>query len=142
MTDHVWPEDQGTNSEIDDPQEGDYNDAANHASAYYNPNASDFVVSGLNVSYDEDEETIDISDGKAYISAETAETAQTDDVRQYVTYDVQPDERNDIDVEDGEVNYVFLNVLLEENDSLEYVINITDEQPLEPSLKIAEVDLT
>jgi len=42
----------------------------------------------------------------------------------------------------GDINYVFVDVLLTDDDALDIVVNTTDSQPAQPSLKIAEIDDT
>jgi len=74
--DHVYPEDQGTNANLNVRGDGDDADAANFASVYEAIGDSDFVVRGLNLS-NVASGTFDLSAGKAVISASSATAGQS-----------------------------------------------------------------
>jgi len=140
--DHVYPEDQGTNSNLSVAGEGDNADAANFASVYEAIGNTDFVVRGLNLQ-NVSGGTFDITAGKAVVSDASADAAQSGEVRdQQVSYVVEVSSKTGLSYTTGDVNYVFLDVLLTDDDALNIVINTTDSQPTQPSLKIAEIDDT
>jgi len=140
--DHVYPEDQGTNSNLDVAGEGDDADAANFASVYEAIGNTDFVVRGLNISNVSDG-TFDLSAGKAVVSDASADAAQSGEVRdQQVSYVVEVGSKTGLSYTTSDVNYVFVDVLLTDDDALDIVINTTDSAPAQPSLKIAEIDDT
>jgi len=140
--DHVYPEDQGTNSNLSVAGEGDNADAANFASVYEAIGNTDFVVRGLNLQ-NVSGGTFDITAGKAVVSDASADAAQSAEVRdQHVSYVVEVSSKTGLTYTTGDVNYVFLDVLLTDDDALNIVINTTDSQPTQPSLKIAEIDDT
>lgn len=141
-SDHVYPEDQGTNANLTQSGEGDDADAANFGSVYEAIGNSDFVVRGLNIS-NAASGTFDLSAGKAVVTDSTADAAQSGEVRdQQVSYVVEVAAKSGVSYTAGDVNYVYLNVLLTDDDALEIVVNTTETQPAQPSLKIAEVDDT
>lgn len=140
--DHVYPEDQGTNANLTQSGEGDDADAANFGSVYEAIGNSDFVVRGLNVS-NVSSGTFDLSAGKAVVTDTSADAAQSSEVRdQHVSYVVEVASKSAVSYSTGSVNYVYLNVLLTDDDALEIVVNTTDTQPAQPSLKIAIIDDT
>lgn len=141
--DHVYPEDQGTNDNINDVGEGDDADAANFASVFEAIGSTDFVVRGLDVTLDESNNQFDLTAGKVVVTSGSASAAQTSEIRdQRVAYIVEISERTGIEYTSNEVNYVFVDVLLTNNDALDIVVNTTNDKPEEPSLKIAEIDDT
>ena len=140
--DHVFPEDQGTNENLTVAGEGDDADAANYGSVYEAIGNTDFVVRGLNLS-NVSGGTFDLSAGKAVVSDTSADAAQSSEVRdQHVSYVVEVSAKTDLAYTENDVNYVFLDVLLTDDDALDIVVNTTDSQPAQPSLKIAEIDDT
>jgi hypothetical protein len=140
MADHVFPEDGGTNSNLGVNQ-GDFDDAANFGSLRYDPNSVDFVISGMSVT-DNGDGTLDISAGEAIVSDGLTTAGQESQDRRNMAYYVESDARSNLSFTTGSVNYIFLSVLLTDDDALEFVINTTDTAPNEPSLKIAELDDT
>jgi hypothetical protein len=140
--DHVYPEDQGTNSNLSVAGEGDNADAANFASVYEAIGNTDFVVRGLNLQ-NVSGGTFDITAGKAVVSDVSADAAQSGEVRdQQVSYVVEVSSKTGLSYTTGDVNHVFLDILLTDDDALSIVTNTTDSQPTQPSLKIAEIDDT
>jgi hypothetical protein len=140
--DHVYPEDQGTNANLTQSGEGDDADAANFGSVYEAIGNTDYVVRGLNLS-NVSGGTFDLSSGKAVVTDASADAAQSSEVRdQQVAYVVEVASKTGIAYTTSDVNYVYLNVLLTDDDALEVVVNTTATQPAQPSLKIAEVDDT
>ena len=140
--DHVFPEDQGTNENLTVSGDGDDADAANFGSVYEAIGNTDFVVRGLNISNVSDG-TFDLSAGKAVVSDASADAAQSDEVRdQQVSYVVEVGPKTGLSYTTSDVNYVFVDVLLTDDDALDIVINTTDSAPEQPSLKIAEIDDT
>lgn len=141
--DHVYPEDQGTNDNLNNVGEGDDADAANFASVFEAIGSTDFVVRGLDVTLDEENNQFDLTAGKVVVTDESAFAAQTSEIRdQSVAYIAEVGERTGIEYVSNEVNHVFVDVLLTDDDALDIVVNTTDSQPDEPSLKIAEIDDT
>jgi len=139
--DHVFPEDPGTNSNIG-ANGGDYDDAANFASAYEALQTSDHVIRGLNLS-NVSGGTFDLSAGKAIVSDTSATAGQEGiDRDQRVAYTVEVGAKTGLSYTTGSLNYVYLDVLLTNDDALDIVINTTDTAPDEPSLKIALIDDT
>lgn len=140
--DHVYPEDQGTNANLTQSGDGDDADAANFGSVYEAIGNSDFVVRGLSLS-NVASGTFDLSAGKAVVTDASADAAQSAEVRdQQVAYVVEVSSKTGLAYTTGDVNHVYLNVLLTDDDALEIVVNTTASQPAQPSLKIAEVDDT
>jgi len=142
-SDHVYPEDQGTNANLDTAGEGDDADAANFGSVYEAIGNTDFVVRGLSVTLDESNNQFDLSAGKAVVTDSSADAAQSSETRdQQVAYVVEVQEKTNIGYTSGSVNYIYLDVLLTDDDALEIVVNTDETQPAQPSLKIAEIDDT
>lgn len=142
MSDFVYPEDQGTNANLTTAGEGDDADAANFGSVFEAIGDVDFVVRGMNVE-NATGGTFDLTAGKAVVTDESADAAQSDDQRdQRVSYVVETAERIDVGYTEGDVNFVFVDVLLTDDDALDIVVNTSDDQPAQPSLKIAEIDDT
>jgi hypothetical protein len=140
--DHVFPEDQGTNSNLVNLGEGDDADAANFASVYEAIGNTNFVVRGLNLS-NVSGGTFDLSEGKAVVSDATANAGQSSEIRdQHVSYVVEVAAKTGISYTTADVNSVYLDVLLTDDDALDIVVNTTDTAPAQPSLKIAEIDDT
>ena len=140
--DHVYPEDQGTNSNLTTAGEGDNADAANFGSVYEAIGNTDFVVRGLNLE-NVSSGTFDLTAGKAVVSDASADAAQSSEVRdQHVSYVVEVGSKTGLSYTTGDINYVFVDVLLTDDDALDIVVNTTDSQPAQPSLKIAEIDDT
>jgi hypothetical protein len=139
MTDYVFPEDRGTNSNITAVDGGDDGDAANFADAAYVPNNANFVVSGLNIT-DNGDGTIDVSSGEAKISDGSADAAQSGETRKNVLYTVEADARSGVAVASSTVNEVYIDVQLTDNDALSIDVRDDGTSPPEPVLKIGEVD--
>jgi hypothetical protein len=140
--DHVYPEDQGTNSGISTAGAGDDADGANFASAYEAIGNTDFVVRGLSLS-NVSGGTFDLSAGKAVVTDASADAAQSAETRdQSVAYVVEVAAKTGLSYTTSDVNYVYLNVLLDTDDDLSIDINTTGTAPNDPSLKIAEIDDT
>lgn len=140
--DHVFPEDQGTNSNLTNLGDGDDADAANFASVYEAIGNTDFVVRGLNLS-NVSGGTFDLSAGKAVVSEGSANAGQSAEIRdQHVSYVVEVAAKAGLAYTTNDVNSVYLDVLLTDDDALEIVVNTTDSAPAQPSLKIAEIDDT
>ena len=141
--DHVFPEDQGTNSGISNVGEGDDADAANYGSVYEAIGTTDYVVRGLDITLDEANNQFDLSAGKAVVTDSSASAAQSTEERdQKVAYIVEVGPKTGVSYTTGSVNYVFLNVSLTTDDALQITVNTSDTAPTEPSLKIAEIDDT
>ena len=141
MADFVFPEDSGTNNNI--PVDGgDFADAANFAALAEAIQNSDYVVRGLNLS-NVSGGTFDLSAGKAVVSDNSAIADQSGETRdERVAYVVELDARTGLSYTTGDVNYVFVDVLLTDDDAVDIVVNTTDTAPSEPSIKIAEIDDT
>ncbi len=141
MADFVFPEDGGTNSNLG-VNDGDFNDAANFAALVEGAQTSDYVVRGLNVQ-NVGSGTFDLTKGKAFVSDSDATAGQSSESRdERVAYIAELDARTGLSYTTGDVNYVFLDVLLTDDDAVDIVVNTTDTAPSEPSLKIAEIDDT
>jgi hypothetical protein len=141
MADHVFPEDQGTNSNITNPGQGDDNDAANFGSLRFSSTDIDYVINGMTIT-DNGDGTLDIAAGEAVVSAGNTDAAQSSEVRRNMTYYVETDARSALAFTENDVNYIFLDVLLTDDNAVGFEINTTDTAPTEPSLKIAELDDT
>ena len=141
MADFVFPEDGGTNSLLG-VNDGDFDDAANFASFIEATQTSDYVVRGLNLQ-NVSGGTFDLTTGKAFVSDSSATAGQSSESRdERVAYVVELDARTGLSYTTGDVNYVFVDVLLTDDDAVDIVINTTDTAPSEPSIKIAEIDDT
>lgn len=142
-SDHVYPEDQGTNSNLTGVGAGDDADAANFAAAYEAIGNVDFVVRGLSLS-NVASGTFDLSAGKAVVTDASANAAQSAEVRdQQVAYPVEVAPRTGLSYTTGDVNDVYLTVLLTDDDALQIdVVDSAGTAPSQPTLKIAEIDDT
>jgi pantoate kinase len=142
-SDHVYPEDQGTNSNLSGVGSGDDADAANFAAAYEAIGNTDFVVRGLSLS-NVASGTFDLSAGKAVVTDTSANAAQSAEVRdQQVAYPVEVASRTGLSYTQGDVNDVYIDVLLTDDDALEIdVVDSNGTAPSQPALKIAEIDDT
>ena len=142
MSDFVYPEDQGTNANLTTAGEGDDADAANFASAFEAIGNRDFVVRGMSIE-NVSGGTYDLTPGKAVVSDESADAAQSGEERtQQVSYVVETGAKSGLEYTEGEENFIYLDVLLTDDDALEIISNTTDTQPDQPSLKIAKIDDT
>ena len=141
MADFVFPEDGGTNSLLG-VNDGDFDDAANFASFIEATQTSDYVVRGLNLQ-NVSGGAFDLTKGKAFVSDSSATAGQSSESRdERVAYVVELDARTGLTYTTGDVNYVFVDVLLTDDDAVDIVVNTTDTAPSEPSIKIAEIDDT
>lgn len=140
--DHVFPEDGGTNSGISTGAPGDTASGANFGNAFDAVGDTDFVVSGLNIT-NASSGTFDVTAGKAVVTETNADTVDASETRdQGVAYTVEVSERTGLSYTTGSVNHVYLNVLLDTDDSLQIDVNTTATTPAQPALKIAEIDDT
>jgi len=122
-SDHVYAEDQGTNSNLSGVGAGDNADGANFGSAYEAIGNTDFVVRGLSLS-NVSGGTFDLSAGKAVVTEGSANAAQSNEVRdQSVAYVVEVAAKTGLSYTQGSLNSVFLDVLLTDDDALDIVVN-------------------
>lgn len=142
-SDHVFAEDQGTNSNLSGVGSGDNADAANFASVYDAIGNTDFVVTGLNLS-NVASGTFDLSAGKAVVTDASANAAQSNEVRdQGVAYVVEVAAKTGLSYTQGDTNDVFIDVLLTDDDALQIdVVDSGGTAPSQPALKIATIDDT
>lgn len=135
-TDHVFPEDEGTGA-----NDGDYADAANFASAM--DTLTDYVANGMSFTVDYGVPSVDVSAGKAFVSDSAAGMAQSAETRDRgVSFAVEAAARSGLGLTDGDVNHVYLDVDLTQDDGVSYTINTTGSAPADPALKIGEIDTT
>jgi hypothetical protein len=137
--DHVFPEDIGTGA-----PGGDAADAANFGALAQHDLLSDYKATGLSVfNVDYTGLTFDLSAGKAFIKDASALTAQTGQSRDRgVVYEVEVASRSDISLTDASVNEVYLDVDLNNDDSITVNVITDGSTPSTPYLKIAEIDTT
>jgi len=145
VEDHVFPEDTGTGAPY-----GDFDDAANWASHAYNPDYSDYVITGIELQPDYPNLVLETTAGKARISDESAIGAESQDERPFgVVYDVIIDDRNsetetnndDLVLDADSVNEVWLGINLDQGDSPFIVVSSDPaDEPTDPNIKIGEVD--
>jgi len=141
MVDFVFPEDSGTNSSLA-TDEGDFNDAANFAALAEATQPDDYVVRGLTLS-NVSGGTFDLSGGKVFVSEGSTTAGQSSETRdERVGYVAELNPRTGLSYTTGSVNYVFVDVLLSNDDAIDVKIKTTDSAPPEPSIKIAEIDDT
>ena len=133
-TDHVFPEDTGTGA-----NDGDYADAANFASAM--DTLTDYVANGMTFTVDYGVPSVDVSAGKAFVSDSAAGMAQNAETRDRgVSFVVEAAARTGLGLADGDVNHVYLDVDLSQDDGVSYTINTTGSPPADPAIKIGEID--
>jgi len=136
MTDHVFPEDTGTGA-----SQGDYLDAAPFASYVEAAGLTDFVASGLIITYNDIVPSFDVSSGKAVVTSSSAIGAQDSETYDDgVAFVAEVDSRFELSLTDNDVNHVYLDVNLSSDDDITITTNTTGTAPSEPSLKIAEID--
>jgi len=141
MADFIFPEDGGTNSNLG-VNDGDFNDAANYASIIEATQPNDYVVRGLNLQ-NVGSGTFDLTKGKCLVSEASTTAGQSSETRdERVAYIAELDARTGLSYTTGDVNYVFVDVLLTNDDAVDIVVNTTNTAPSEPSIKIAEIDDT
>jgi hypothetical protein len=140
--DFVYPEDQGTNANLSAAGDGDDADAANFGSYAEAVGNTDYVVRGLNLQ-NVSSGTFDLTAGKAVVTETSADAAQSAAVRdQQVAYVVEVAPKTGLSYTTSDISYVYLDVLLTDDNALDIVINTTETKPSEPSIKIAEIDDT
>lgn len=131
-SDFVFPEDVGTGA-----ADGDHADAANFAAHEHTRQQTDFVETGLDLDVDWSANQFTLGEGMLKVSDESAEEAQSAEVRdQGVTYTVIVEERTDVAFS-GDEN-VYVDVDLSEDDTVSIVT--ASEAPNDPSLLIAVLD--
>ena len=137
--DHVFPEDIGTGA-----PGGDAADAANFGALAQHDLLSDYKATGLSVfNVDYSGLTFDLTAGKAFIKDASALTAQTGQSRDRgVVYEVEVASRSGISLTDASVNEVYLDVDLNNDDSITVNVITDGSTPSTPYLKIAEIDTT
>lgn len=141
----VYPEDSGTNTDIDrdDPSKDnpDTDDAANIAQAFRIIGRTDAVLWGARVTYDSAASSIDISSGAAAIEADSARARYQGVTRYDVAFAVRLPAVPGLPITSGSVNHLWLHLPQTGNDEAEYAISVgTETPPTEPRLKIAEID--
>lgn len=143
MTLHIYPQDEGTGAD-----NGDWIDAASIAQLVHSPNDVDYIVSGFEISniVHGSTATIDVNSGVAKLYKQQMATAQYSDQpiegRSETTVVVEEDEGfNEVNVEDGVVNHVFLRVSFSANDTGAIVTNTSGDNPAGLTLKIGTVDM-
>jgi hypothetical protein len=140
MTNKVFPQDNGTGHYP--AGEGDYDHAAYFASAFNAVGFSDFVKSGLELTPNFTTPSVNVSAGKAVISAPSTSTS-TGEAITAVSYIVEFDGTTGVALVDNTVNHVFLELDPDTPDTINVVVNQDGSSPLGgPSLKIGEVDTT
>ena len=136
------PEDEGTGL----PEgEADFTSAGHFAGLVGQSVISDYVESGMsfeNVS----EGTFDITGGLAFIlyeggvSVQDIEGDYVNEWDQPVRFAIKTNMIEGVEYIEADLNHVYINIELSENNAAEYVVNTTGEQPEGPSLKIGEID--
>lgn len=135
MADHVFPEDAGTGA-----AEGDWNDAANFGQLVAAAGHTDVVASGLDFTYYSGDDSLDIGQGVAVLTASGVTATNSGDTRDTVAFAVDADARSGFSLSSNAINYIFIRVDLSADDSISYAIRAQDDAPAEPSLKIGTVD--
>lgn len=134
MTDFVFPEDVGTGAEG-----GDNADAANFAAHRHTKQLTDFVEVGLDLTVDWANEVFTLGSGMVFVSDDSAQEAQTSEVRdEGVSYVVIVDERTDVSFSGD--SKVFIDVDLSSDDTVSVVVQ--DSAPASPSLQVGMLDAT
>ena len=133
MTWFAFPEDEGTTGSSD-RDKWDKNAAANFATLIHEGNATDYVVSGFDVSYDETAGEATVSPGLARVS-DTAATDHTEDEERDwgVTYAVGLSDPVTVSASDGDTLYLTLDPTQGDGGA----ITTTDSSP---GIEIAEID--
>jgi len=135
MADFVFPEDGGTGA-----TDGDFNDAANFASLAQATGLKNYVVQGLNFTLNAGTPSLDISEGKAVVTADSATANQSTETRDGVAFVADMDARTGIALTDADVNHVFLQVDLSTDDTINIIVNTTNSAPSQPYVKLGTVD--
>jgi len=139
MADYVGFEDQGTNSGLTDPGDGDPLDAGNLNAIAHAPTTANHITQGLSVTADFTSDAINIAAGVVKIEAEDIPTP-FDGTRRVGVYTVELDARSGVSITAGETNHVFVSVDNTSDDTVSIVVNTTASPPSSPSIKIAEVN--
>lgn len=137
MADFVFPEDGGTGA-----TDGDFNDAANFGSLAQATGLKDYVVQGLNFTLNAGTPSLDISEGKAVVTANSVTANQSGETRDGIAFVADMDARTGIGLTDGDVNHVFLQVDLSTDDTINIIVNTTNSAPAQPYVKLGTVDTT
>lgn len=144
----VYPEDSGTNSDVD-LEGSDWNDAGNFAAAFYAIGLRDVVVSGLDLTPDYTNRTLQIGDGAAIVSVPSTSTvdhagdgSRGPEPRSHgASFIVQLDEQRDLPLDINATNHVFVTAELTTADALSVHIDTNNTPPKQSSLKLGEVDM-
>jgi len=138
MPDFVFPEDTGTGA-----AGGDNVDAANFATLAFRGEHRNRQIVEIPTTVSYTNETVTLESGLSVMSDDSAEEAQTGEVRdQGVRYAVLFDGATDVSYPSGsDVVNVFLSVDLSLDDTIDVVTqDASDSAPPDPSLKIASID--
>jgi hypothetical protein len=139
MADRVLYEDQGTNSGLTDPDEGDFLNAANLGALAWNPNAVDFHAD-LTVNADFGANTVDLSAFTAKVEATGVPSPNDTQDRNYGVFYADVDARAGVALTDAATNHVYLTVDLTVDDAVSIAVNTTGTEPAGAALKLAIID--
>jgi hypothetical protein len=139
MADRVLYEDQGTNSGLTDPDEGDFLNAANLNALAWNPNAVDFHTD-LTVNADFGANTVDLSAFTAKVEATGVPSPNDTQDRNYGVFYADVDARAGVGLTDSATNHVYLTVDLTDDDAVSIVVNTTGTEPAGAAMKLAIID--
>lgn len=134
MVDHVFP------------QDGDYDEAASFAQWGDHASFTDYVENGMSITPDHANDDFDVTAGKAFISHPSEVGAKSGETRNDVSYSVYADARTNIAAATTSgVNYIWLDVRLDDDDLVEITPTTSDSPPSHGSgdweaLKIGEID--
>ena len=135
MTGTLTPQDEGMGA-----ADADWVDAAAVAQLAFDPNVSDFRVSGMDVSADFTNDEVSVATGVARLTAPTA-GGKNDGDRSNVLFAAEITSAMTAALADASgTNYVYLDADPSTLDGLSIVVNSTGTAPSEPSLLLATVD--
>jgi hypothetical protein len=139
MADRVLYEDQGTNSGLTEPDEGDFLNAANLNALAWNPNAVNFHAD-LTVNEDFGANTVDLSAFTAKVEATGVPSPNDTQDRNYGVFYADVDARAGVGLTDSATNHVYLTVDLTDDDAVSIVVNTTGTEPAGAAMKLAIID--
>lgn len=141
----VWPEDEGTGAPVAE-DEGDWASAAYHASMALSRGATGYVDSGLSLSYNPSDTTMDIGAGLAFIrytggsSVQLTSSSYDEPWDEELVFMVSVPSMSNLQLDSGGVNEIYLAVDPTGGDSARYRYGSSITEPSDPHVKIGEID--
>lgn len=141
----VWPEDEGTGAPVAE-DEGDWASAAYHASMARARGTSGYVDSGLSLSYNPSDTTMDIGAGLVFIrytggsSVQLTSSSYDEPWDEELVFMVSVPAVSNLSLDADAVNEVYIAADPASGDSARYRYGGSVSEPTDPHVKIGEID--